>query len=406
MPTTAANTPTPEPLRAPSFPMTVSDSGFRVNVDGFSFENYGNEDGVKNLTAVEMRQLFGDVVCAGKPKGDSCALSPIAREWMTLQNTAMDDGHCEGMAVLSSLLFLDKHVPTGYGSDTVFAAPLLDNAPLQRDIARWFVTQDTSPGADTVITGTPTALLDQLRAAFNKPRAEQEFFILGIYKRGPQPDGHALTPFAVQQIDAEGRYHILVYDSNYPGETRAVLVDTVANTYSYTGSPNPKIAEDVYDGDAESFTMDLTSISPRLGVQECAFCNGELDDAVAERGASAPRNELVVTGEGVLTLITNARGQRLGKAQDSAGMQVTYQEIPGGTQRLRRVSGNRTSRLNMPANGAYTVTLDGSALTATQAVTASVLGRGYMLAVEEITLDPGQKDVMSYNANTSLGSSP
>ncbi|MCW3039055.1 MAG: hypothetical protein JWM31_960, partial [Solirubrobacterales bacterium] len=42
----------------------VADSGFRPDVDGFGFENYGNDAGPVNLRAANVEHLFGDQVCA------------------------------------------------------------------------------------------------------------------------------------------------------------------------------------------------------------------------------------------------------------------------------------------------------------------------------------------------------
>src|SRR5512133_435905 len=52
------------------------DTGFRPEVDGFAYQNYGDVGqtptgetfDVVNLTPIEMRRMFGDEVCASKPK--------------------------------------------------------------------------------------------------------------------------------------------------------------------------------------------------------------------------------------------------------------------------------------------------------------------------------------------------
>ncbi|HEV3225433.1 MAG TPA: hypothetical protein VGZ52_01315, partial [Acidimicrobiales bacterium] len=60
----------------------VADDGFRPETDGFSFENYGKapegQPPRMNLTAVEMRKLFGDAVCADASSG-KCDLIPPAQ---------------------------------------------------------------------------------------------------------------------------------------------------------------------------------------------------------------------------------------------------------------------------------------------------------------------------------------
>jgi cytoskeletal protein RodZ len=72
----------------------AADSGFDVKTDGFSFENYGNDTGISNLKANDMRRMFGDKVCT-KINNNTCTLTSPARQWMKEINAAMDGGHCE-----------------------------------------------------------------------------------------------------------------------------------------------------------------------------------------------------------------------------------------------------------------------------------------------------------------------
>ncbi|MCZ7671245.1 MAG: hypothetical protein M5U34_30980 [Chloroflexi bacterium] len=120
-----------------------ADSGFRPESDGFGFENYGDEADAINLTAVEMQRMFGEQVCANQTNG--CTLTPPARQWMEQMNEGMDGGHCEGMAVLSSLMYYDKIEPDSFGGD-ITNELVFDNDALQREIAYWWVTQATWPG--------------------------------------------------------------------------------------------------------------------------------------------------------------------------------------------------------------------------------------------------------------------
>jgi hypothetical protein len=51
----------------------VADSGFRPALNGFAFENYGNDAGPINLTPLNVEDLFGPQVCAAG-SGASCVL--------------------------------------------------------------------------------------------------------------------------------------------------------------------------------------------------------------------------------------------------------------------------------------------------------------------------------------------
>ncbi len=146
----------------------AADSGFRPEVDGFSFENYGGEDYIVNLTAVEMQRMFGDQACANQTNG--CTLTPPARQWMEQMNEGMSGGHCEGMAVLSSLMYYDKVEPGDFGG-SVTNDLSLDNEALQREIAYWWVTQATWPGGYEKVNESPSAVLDTMINAFADGKA-------------------------------------------------------------------------------------------------------------------------------------------------------------------------------------------------------------------------------------------
>ena len=82
----------------------IADLGFRPDVDGFSFSNYAGEKGYEGLTPEDLRRMVGKDVCASQPKGN-CILTPTWTYWMEMANSMSDGGHCQGMAVLSLLLY-------------------------------------------------------------------------------------------------------------------------------------------------------------------------------------------------------------------------------------------------------------------------------------------------------------
>src|SRR5205809_72513 len=99
---------------APSSGRYVADLGFRPNVNGFSFENYGQPPDT-DLTPDDLRRLFGDGVCTTTANG-KCPLTPVARTWMTEVNKAMRGGHCMGMAELSLMMYLGKVRAADFGA--------------------------------------------------------------------------------------------------------------------------------------------------------------------------------------------------------------------------------------------------------------------------------------------------
>lgn len=151
-----------EPAVEPG-PKVVS-SGFDPSVDAFGFENYGGEPGTVNLTTVEMQRMYGDEVCANL--ADGCTLSPPARQWMEQMNKAMAGGHCEGMAVLSSLFYYGESSPSAFGADVTGDLEFPGNDALQREIAYWFATQSTYPGGVVKVNQSPSEIVDTLIETF------------------------------------------------------------------------------------------------------------------------------------------------------------------------------------------------------------------------------------------------
>ncbi|HEY9667885.1 MAG TPA: hypothetical protein V6C91_13825, partial [Coleofasciculaceae cyanobacterium] len=53
--------------------------GYNVQVHGFGFENYGDENNYVQLTSAEMERLFGEQVCDRKVNGE-CILTPLGEQ--------------------------------------------------------------------------------------------------------------------------------------------------------------------------------------------------------------------------------------------------------------------------------------------------------------------------------------
>ncbi len=258
----------------------VADTGFRVGKDGFGFENYGSQvcsSGysmfggadcyrVQNLTSEEMVRLFGDQVCKSVSSDGKCTLTKVAEQWMNEINSVVANGHCEGMAVLSSLFYSGLEKPSDYGSSSVNKLQLKNNIPLQREIAYWFTTQWFMD--DYLIEKDPTSQVKYLINHFNsEPNTP---IPLGIYQRNLS-GGHAITAYAV--VDhGNGIYYIMVYDNNYPNEERYITVDTNKNSWSYQTSTNPWAQTGNYSGQGKTNPIQIGPIEPRLGTFRCDFC--------------------------------------------------------------------------------------------------------------------------------------
>lgn len=288
----------------------INDSGFRPELNGFPFQNYGNDPSIVDLTPVEMQRMFGDEVCASTAEG-KCVLTYPAKRWMEEAIKAMGYGHCEGIAVLSDLIYYNLTSPDRFGGNITIELALR-NELLQREIGYWWVTQVTNPGGSNKVNESPNSVIDVLMKAFSEGQNATEWWVMGIYL----PDGsggHSITPFAVEDM-GNGTFKILVYDNNWPKEHRSIYVDRNSNTWSYIASVNPNEPSEVYTGNASTKSLEIVSVSSRLGLQECDFCDKDDNSSLnSGKGALKGQKHIQIWQDGnVNTLVTNEHGQRVG----------------------------------------------------------------------------------------------
>ena len=368
------------------------DIGFRAAANGFKFQNYTNSM-VLNLTTAELRRFFGDKVC-GSGTGDGCTLTPPAAQWLTQTNDGMNGGHCEGMAVTSLLFYTKKLSPTDFGAASVSDLVLMGNEKLQREIAYWFATQGVAPAsAAEDKTLTPGDVADRLSAAF-AAGTDCESYTVGIYKPGYK-EGHAITPYAVVPGSAANQQKIMVYDNNFPGEERSIVVDRASNTWAYEAAADPSVPASQYAGDASTKTLTITPTSARLAPQQCPFCG----DATPGGGPTMESRSISTSGQGSL-LITDEQGRRLG--YDAQGNPVA--EIPGASESNVRGGDlwqNQHSALYAVAEASkLTITLDGRALSQASPSDVTMVAPGFTLAVNGVALDPMQIDTLTLSADS------
>jgi hypothetical protein len=371
------------------------DSGFRPESNGFNFENYGDNIEVQNLTAVEMQRLFGDQVCASQAGGE-CILTPPAKQWMQEINNYMAGGHCEGMAVLSLLMYSERVDPGDFGASSTHDLPLTNEA-LQREIALWWATQATWPAASVKINESPQAVVDALIETYTSYPAPAEEWVMGIYM-SDFSGGHAITPFAIEDVGG-GIYNILVYDNNWPDQSRVVEVDYDANTWRYQASTNPNEPESLYEGDQSTQTLELVGINQRMVQQDCDFCAGGGSSGLngGTRGLAAPAqefNQIWLNGQADLKIVTED-GQRIGFFDGEF-----INEIEGARGDNMKFGVdiwdiNNEPVYYIPVGIQFSITVDASR--ATEGITNDVvmIGPGYDMVVAELYLDPGTEDTIT-----------
>jgi hypothetical protein len=373
----------------------VADSGFRPALDGFAFENYGNDVQPRNLGPAQVEDLFGDQVCLSGT-GDECELVPAAQEWMDNQNEGMAGGHCEGFSIAALRFYNEDLNQEDYGADTTAGLEIVNNEPLQASIAEHFTYQFLPPVVDARVKGTPSEVLETLADALN---SGEELYTLGVYK----PDlsgGHAITPFAVED-KGDGLYAILVYDNNFPGATRAVEVDTNEDTWNYVSGTNPDDLGQVYEGDASTFTMELDPTTPGEELQPCPFCEGDLATTDDAKGSVLPEKdqytEITLGGDPrnhPHLVFTDDDGNRTGVVGGRMLQEIPDVEVVK-TYATQNWEGAPEPRFRLPEGADYSITVDGTDLEETATTKVNLVGNGLVIEIEEIKIEPGQKDEMA-----------
>jgi hypothetical protein len=377
----------------------ISSINFDPKVDGFGFRNYGGkpeEEG--DLDAADLVKMFGAKnVCIEGKSADDCVLYETGQTWIDEQVKSMNFGHCEGMAVDSLRFWLKKGFrgksrPGDFQSDARKTFDLALDDPLANYVAYYHTIQELKEVfefKEQTLKMKPSQIVDMLADSF---REGKEYYTLHIAKRinGQWKDGHAITPFAVEDM-GNGDYRIHVYDNNYPGQTRYVEVNDKDETWRYHTAANPNETEDDYNGNANTHTFGLSRMSDReRAVYQCPFCDGE------ESGAHAsPARAAVLTfqlnGEGNL-LITDGAGKRLGF--DSQKKQ-TLSEIPGA--QVHGFAGGLG--LNVPptykipyqkGGKPFTINVSGKSLKSEVDADMEIDGPGFVVGFDNILLDPSE----------------
>jgi hypothetical protein len=378
----------------------LADDGFRPEANGFAFENYGGElpsgSKVTNLTAEDMRKIFGDNVCADA----ACDLVPPAQAWMDDQNSGMNGGHCEGFSNLAQMFWAGKTKADDYGSASVPDLEIDDNTALQREIATAFVFQALPSVEDAQVHGTPNEILEKLKEAL-KPNPS-DIYTVGIYK-ADHTGGHAVTPYGVED-KGNGVEDLLIYDNNYPGVTRRIEFDTNANTWTYNAATNPNEPSEKYEGTADTNTIELDPLAPALGTQtDCPFCDkvrAAKGSSGGSKGSAAAQDldQIWLEGGDVNhghLLVTDPAGHRLGIVNGAV-----VNEIPGARILFNKAGQNWREQPEpdyyVPDGDTYTVTVDGTGLPKADDTSIGVIGPSFEAQVDDISLEPGDKDTFVF----------
>jgi len=361
---------------------TVVDLGFRPNSNGYAFQNY---TGVVNstdpdFTLDQMIQWFGqDVVCQAIVNG-KCETKQTALLWnlKVVNSLLAKTGRCDSMAVTALRFF------KGYDSIATFlpAATTAHDLPdpsllakLRYHLGSYFALQVLDPVAsykNQTVLLSPAQVLSQVQTALANGATDPALIFL---RSGSS--GHSVLPYAIEDRCA-GLYWLLVYDSNYPNETKHLVIDTQANTWSYA------MANATWSGTAMSQSLGLVPISVYGQKPVCPLflCPSKL------AAAQPATNQVWVSGPGEAQ-VCDAQGRCLDPHQN---------QIPAASLTLPDSAPSFAQPIyNLPP-GDYKIALGGTTLTPTALVTVSQFKPGCALAVEGLHLDLNRKDLLTTSA--------
>lgn len=223
------------PVIVPSHVEKITfDTGFRVKRDGFSFANWGGLDRSDELSAMHMRQLLEEAGrCVSDGDDLTCTLRNgylVTREHL---NEHLSAGRCEGMAVLAARIFM-KRTRLVHISDSADRTFDLTKDEAADEIAYWWATQlapniflYSAEHRDLSVHAIAHEILGRMR--------NKVMLAIGLYTPG---FSHTVLPVKVVYRGDHTRF--TVYDPNFPGETRDLLLDHVTNSWTYWRALGPQ----------------------------------------------------------------------------------------------------------------------------------------------------------------------
>ena len=406
----------------------VASLSFDPKVHGFGFRNFGeNPDYDEDLTADDMIRMFGaENVCIEGSTARDCVLYETAERWIEESLEKMNNGHCDGFSVSSLRMFVGRpfkgrKTPADFqaGAKSLFD---LKKTQLTSNYVSYFQTltflRETYEFRAKTFPLKPSEIAALIATAME---SKKEYFTLEVWmkEQGKYTRGHSVVPTAVEDMGDEV-YRIHVYDNNYPGQTKYVVVDAEKETWRYHTANNPAETARDYFGNASTRTLGLKRLSDRSRRRfECPFCDEdeeqETDDEEAavrlsrpfsflnaSRAAPRKREEqesltVSLSGDADL-LITDPAGRRVGY---DAAKRAALNEIPGALENpvlgevLEEGDGEAAEpEYYLPLDAAnrkpYTVNVSGKSLDAEETSSLQVVGSGFVVGFDDISVDKGE----------------
>jgi hypothetical protein len=309
------------------------DNGFRIKADDFSFSNWGRStEADANVTVQTLIDLFGhSAVCIDGPSTE-CVMRPTTVQKLEEWNNALAGGRCEGLATLSTRFLLKLDDPSKFDPTAIRVADLQrGNQLLDSTIVYWWATQFLTEVSDRAATSrgkSPLHLVDDLIQGL----ANGVGYTVGLYFGS---SGHAVTPFAVTHHGDDFIIH--VYDNNFPGERKEIVVNGNTNSWTYAAARAQPDGGSV-DWTGTTGTLELTPMSSRKGPFKCAFCSTAT--ATTDTVLTIASRDPAAAG---YTFITTRDGQRIEASPDSV-----INTITGSTYAISKGLGGGLVTIHIP----------------------------------------------------------
>jgi hypothetical protein len=275
----------------------AADSGLVPKDNGFSFANFPATATPEQFNSDDLVTMFGPSACTGGTTSP-CNLTQQAAAWARMVNEARSSGHCEGLAVQSAARFQTKATPA--------TVTLTNTGDVTHGIMRAFATQFLPEVQKQTNAWDHKSLVDIVNALSEAFKAGTTPYTMGLYT---PTGGHAVLPYALQ-FPSKTLAVIKVYDSNWPGMERYVVIDLKAKDwyFSFSGS-NPQKDDCAWTGKAGD--IDLTPMDARTSAT-CPFCGDK---------AQVTKNVLLIRSTSLNWSITTKQGTFTPKAPtDKAGV--------------------------------------------------------------------------------------
>ena len=401
---------------------------FDPKVHGFGFRNFGaNPDYDEDLTADDMIRMFGaENVCIEGSTARDCVLYETAERWVEESLEKMNNGHCDGFSVSSLRMFVGRpfkgrKTPADFqpGATKLYD---LKKTQLTSNYVSYYQTltflKETYAFRAHTFKMKPTEIMTAIAEAMESGK---EYYTLEVWMRenGKYTRGHSVVPTAVEDVGGDV-YRIHVYDNNYPGQTKYVVIDANKETWRYHTANNPAETARDYFGGAATNTLALKRLSDRSRRRfECPFCDEdeeeESDDEEATvRRLSRPFSFLNASypapprRQEQETMTVSLSGDADLVISDPGGRRVGYDpvkkaalnEIPGALENpvigevLDGDDEASAPEYLLPLDPAnkkpYKITVSGTTLDAEETSSVEVVGAGFVVGFDDISVDRGE----------------